>query len=214
MTIRVVLVDDDALVRAGLGAILGAAPDIEVVGEAADGGEGVDVVAALRPDVVLMDIRMPGMDGLEATSNITAHPDAPHVLVLTTFQADEYVFGALQAGATGFLLKDTPPRELIEAVRVVSEGQGLLSPTHTRTLIDRFAGGSDRRTEADRRLEVLSDREREVVGAVARGLSNAEIARELFLSDATVKAHLAHIFTKLDANRVQVAILGHDAGLD
>lgn len=212
--IRVLLVDDDALVRSGLSMVLGATDDIEVVGEAADGRAAIDAAAGLRPDVILMDIRMPRMDGIAATEQIAARPDAPRVLVLTTFQADEYVFSALQAGATGFLLKDTPPREIADAVRTVAAGDGLLSPAHIRALIDRFAGGQSRTTAATDRLAILSDREREVVGAVARGLTNAEIAAELHLSDATIKAHLAHIFTKLDTNRVQVAILGHDAGLD
>lgn len=213
MSIRVLLVDDDALVRTGLTMILRAA-NIDVVAEAVDGSDAIAKVAEHSPDVVLMDIRMPVMDGLEATKLITTAPDAPRVLVLTTFQADEYVFGALQAGAAGFLLKDTPPRELARAVQVVADGQAMLSPVHTRALIDRYAGGDSRREEARTRLAVLSEREREVVGAVARGLSNTEIAQELYLSDATVKAHLAHIVTKLDANRIQIAILGHDAGLD
>ncbi|GMA42172.1 response regulator transcription factor [Mobilicoccus caccae] len=211
--IRVLLVDDDALVRAGLSMILGAAEDIEIVGEAGDGEAGVAAVRTSRPDVVLMDIRMPGVDGLAATERIAALPDPPQVLVLTTFAADEYVFGALQAGAIGFLLKDTPPRELADAVRTVAAGKAMLTPEHTRALIDRYAGGGARREEARARLEVLSDREREVAAAVARGLSNAEIAGDLYLSEATVKAHLAHVFTKLDLNRVQVAILAHDAGL-
>ncbi|MDO5629398.1 MAG: response regulator transcription factor [Mobilicoccus sp.] len=211
--IRVVLVDDDALVRAGLEMILGAAPDIEVVAQAGDGAAGVEVVRAHRPDVVLMDIRMPGVDGLAATAQVRALPEAPQVLVLTTFSADEYVFGALESGAIGFLLKDTPPRELADAVRLVAGGQAMLAPGHTRALIDRYAsGGGSRAERAQERLSVLSAREREVAGAVARGLSNAEIAAELYLSEATVKAHLAHAFTKLDANRVQLAILAHEAG--
>lgn len=215
MTISVLLVDDDALVRAGLSMILGAAPDIDIVGEAGAGAAGVEAAARLRPDVVLMDIRMPGVDGLTATARIRAMEDPPQVLVLTTFSADEYVFGALQAGAIGFLLKDTPPRELAEAVRLVADGRAMLTPEHTRALIDRFADADgSRRDEARAALAALSEREREVAAAVARGLSNAEIAAELYLSDATVKAHLAHIFAKLDLNRVQVAILAHDAGLD
>ncbi|WP_040156364.1 response regulator transcription factor [Mobilicoccus massiliensis] len=216
--IRVLLVDDDALVRAGLSMILSAADDIEVVAEvvaeAADGEAGVEAVARSRPDVVLMDIRMPGVDGIAATQRIRALPDPPQVLVITTFRADEYVFGALRAGAIGFLLKDTPPRELADAVRTVAAGRAMLAPDHTRALIDRYAGGGARGDEARARLAVLSEREQQVAAAVARGLSNAEIAAELYLSEATVKAHLAHVFTKLDLNRVQVAILAHDAGLN
>ncbi len=214
MSIRVLIVDDDALVRAGLSMILGADPEIEVVGDAADGTEAIDAAQALSPHVVLMDIRMPVMDGLKATAAIRELPTPPHVLVLTTFEADEYVFGALQAGASGFLLKDTPPRDLAAAVHVVASGQAMLSPAHTRALINRYSGGGSRREDARSRLAALSERERDVAGCVARGLSNAEIAAELYLSDATVKAHLAHIVTKLDANRIQIAILGHDAGLD
>lgn len=214
MVTKLALVDDDALVRAGLGMLLGGGSSpFEIVGEATDGDEAVALVRECRPDVVLMDIRMPGMDGLAATREVRSRPEAPEVLVLTTFAADEYVFGALQAGAIGFLLKDTPPRELAAAVRTVADGQAMLTPAHTRALIDRFSGGGTRREEARARLAVLSEREQEVAAAVARGLSNAEIAQELYLSDATVKAHLAHVFTKLDLNRVQVAILAHDADL-
>lgn len=213
--IRVLIVDDDALVRAGLSMILSAAEDIEVVAEAADGEEAIQRTAEHRPDVVVMDIRMPGMDGITATSRITASPPPhPRVLVLTTFHLDEYVFGALEAGASGFALKDLRPRELIEAVRVVERGDALLSPEDTRTLIDRYARPeeAERRRAARTALEALSPREREVAEAVSRGLTNTEIAAELFCSEATVKAHLTHIFTKLGIdNRVQVAILAHDA---
>ena len=201
--ITVLLVDDDALVRAGLAMILSASPDLEV-----------EMAERLRPDVVLMDIRMPGLDGLTATARIRAQTDPPQVLVLTTFTTDEYVFGALEAGASGFLLKDTPPRELAEAVRVVASGQAMLAPNHTRALIDRYASGDNRRRVSAREaLAALTERELDVAAAVARGGSNAEIAAELGLSDATVKVHLAHLFTKLGRNRVQVAILAHDAGL-
>ncbi|MCZ2821669.1 response regulator transcription factor [Modestobacter sp. VKM Ac-2977] len=214
--VRLLLVDDDALVRAGLRAVLASAPDLRVVGEAGDGADAIDAVLRHRPDVVLMDVRMPRMDGLAATAALTARPDAPRVLVLTTFDLDEHVFGALQAGASGFLLKDTPPRELVQAVRVVAAGEAMLSPTATRRLITRYTdtGADVRRQDALARIETLTDREREVLLAVGRGLSNAEIGKELFLSEATVKSHVSRVFTKLGtANRVQVAILAHVAGL-
>lgn len=213
--IRVLLVDDDALVRSGLSTILGMVDDLEVVGECSDGLEVADAVREKNPDVVLMDIRMPGMDGITATATLTAGENPPRVLVLTTFHLDEYVFGALEAGASGFLLKDTPPREIAEAVRVVAAGQAMLSPADTRKVIERFADRSldGRRMAALDRLEALSDRERQVAIEVARGASNAEIARGLFLSEATIKAHVSHILTKLDlSNRVQLAIMAHDAG--
>jgi DNA-binding NarL/FixJ family response regulator len=214
--IRVLLVDDDPLVRAGLRMILSSADDIEVVGEAGDGSEAVDAVRAHRPDVVLMDIRMPDVDGLAATASVTALPDPPKVVVLTTFGLDDYVLRALEAGAAGFLLKDTPPRDLIGAVRVVAAGDAMLSPSVTRTLIGHVAGAGDggRRAAALARLAPLTEREREVLVAVGRGLSNAEIGRELYLSEATVKTHVSRLLLKLDcANRVQVAILAHEAGL-
>ncbi|WP_432486079.1 response regulator [Kineococcus esterisolvens] len=213
---RVLLVDDDALVRAGLRMILSSAEDLEVVGEAGNGAQAVEGVAAHRPDIVLMDVRMPVMDGLSAAKAITARPQAPAVVMLTTFDLDEYVFQALQAGATGFLLKDTPPRELVAAVRVVAAGEAMLSPTVTRRLVGHFAADAvnPRRREAAERLQLLTEREREVLGAVGRGLSNAEIGRELFMSEATVKTHVSRLLTKLEAhNRVQVAIVAHDAGL-
>jgi len=214
--VRVLLVDDDALVRAGLRMILGSAEDLSVVGEAADGAQAVDAVRRDRPDVVLMDVRMPLLDGLAATAAVTALPDPPRVLVLTTFDLDEHVFGALRAGASGFLLKDTPPRELIEAVRVVAAGEAMLSPTATRRLIGHFAaaGPDERRERAVARLAALTAREREVLVAVGRGLSNADAGRELFMSEATVKAHVSRLLAKLGAtNRVQVAMVAHDAGL-
>ncbi|WP_442907741.1 response regulator [Kineococcus sp. G2] len=213
---RVLLVDDDALVRAGLRMILSSAEDVEVVGEAENGAQAVEGVAAHRPDIVLMDVRMPVMDGLTAAKAITERPQAPRVVMLTTFDLDEYVFQALQAGATGFLLKDTPPRELVAAVRVVAAGEAMLSPTVTRRLVGHFAADAvnPRRREAAERLQLLTEREREVLGAVGRGLSNAEIGRELFMSEATVKTHVSRLLTKLEAhNRVQVAIVAHDAGL-
>ncbi|MEZ0493911.1 response regulator [Kineococcus sp. TBRC 1896] len=213
---RVLLVDDDALVRAGLRMILSSAEDVEVVGEAENGAQALEGVAAHRPDIVLMDVRMPVMDGLTAAKAITERPQAPSVVMLTTFDLDEYVFQALQAGATGFLLKDTPPRELVSAVRVVAAGEAMLSPTVTRRLVGHYAADTvnPRRREAAERLQLLTDREREVLGAVGRGLSNAEIGKELFMSEATVKTHVSRLLTKLEAhNRVQVAIVAHDAGL-
>ena len=213
--IRVVLVDDEQLVRSGLRMILESAGDIEVVGEAADGGGAVELVRRHRPDVALMDIRMPAMDGLAATRALTALPDPPRVIMLTTFELDEYVHTALENGAVGFLLKDTPPRDLIQAVRTVAEGNAMLAPTVTRRLIAEFASrNSAQAVAARRRLEALTARELEVTVAVAQGLSNAEIGRRLFMSEATVKAHVSRVLAKLGmGNRVQAAILVHDAGL-
>jgi DNA-binding NarL/FixJ family response regulator len=213
--IRVVLVDDEQLVRSGLRMILESAGDIEVVGEAADGGEAVEQVRRHRPDAVLMDIRMPVMDGLAATRELAALPDPPKVIMLTTFELDEYVHTALEHGAVGFLLKDTPPRDLIQAVRTVADGNAMLAPTVTRRLITEFAArGGTRALAARGRLEALTGRELEVVVALAQGMSNAEIGRSLFMSEATVKAHVSSILAKLGmTNRVQAAILAHDAGL-
>jgi DNA-binding NarL/FixJ family response regulator len=213
--IRVLIVDDDALVRAGLTMILSSADDVAVVGEAADGAEVPAAVAAHRPHVVLMDIRMPRVDGLVATEALRRRADAPEVIVLTTFDADEFVLRALRAGASGFLLKDTPPVEILRAVRRVAQGEATLSPTVTRRLIAHVAGpepGS--RSESVRRLSRLSERERDVALALGQGRSNAEISAELFMSVATVKAHVSRVLTKLEMNnRVQVALLVHDAGL-
>ncbi len=215
--IRLLLVDDDPLVRAGLSFMLGGADDIEIVGEAGDGSEVASRVGELRPDVVLMDIRMPTVDGLAATEALRKRPDAPEVIVLTTFHADEQVLRALRAGAAGFVLKDTAPAEIVAAVRAVAAGEPVLSPTVTRQLIGRVTGAGpqlDRRRRALARLDALGEREREVAVAVGRGGSNADIAAELFLSVATVKAHVSRILTKLDLNnRVQIALLAHDAGL-
>jgi len=214
VTIRVQLVDDDALVRAGLRMILSSAEEIEVVGEAGDGAEAVATAQAHRPDVVLMDIRMPGMDGIAATSALRRIANPPHVIVLTTFQADEHVMSALRAGADGFLLKDTAPAEIIHAVRLVAAGDAMLSPSVTRTLLSHLGNDekADRRRDAARRLTSLTDREREVATAVGSGASNAEIAASLFMSEATVKAHVSRLLTKLGVtNRVHVAILVHDA---
>jgi len=213
---RVLIVDDDPLVRSALALMLGGQADLDVVGEAGDGREGVDKARRLAPDVVLMDIRMPRLNGLDATRELHARPEPPRVIVLTTFDADEHVFGALAAGADGFLLKDTPPAEIVAAIRKVSAGQPMLSPSVTRTVLQRLrTEDNDGRTnEAETRLACLTDRERDVALAVGRGLSNAEIAAELYLSVPTVKAHVSRLFDKLHVtNRVQIAILVHDAGL-
>ncbi|GAA2583278.1 response regulator transcription factor [Winogradskya consettensis] len=214
--IRVLIVDDDALVRAGLSMILSGAGDLEVVGEAADGSEVPAAVAAHRPDVVLMDIRMPRVDGLAATETLRGRAESPEVIVLTTFDADEFVLRALRAGASGFLLKDTPPAAILDAVRKVAGGEAMLSPTVTRRLIAHVAG-PDRhpgRRQALTMIGALSERERDVALAIGRGRSNAEISQELFMSVATVKAHVSRLLVKLSLNnRVQVALLVHDAGL-
>jgi DNA-binding NarL/FixJ family response regulator len=213
--IRVVLVDDEQLVRSGLRMILESSGAIEIVGEAADGAQAQEQVLLHRPDVVLMDIRMPGTDGLAATGRIAAMPHPPKVIMLTTFELDEYVYAALAGGAVGFLLKDTPPRELIQAVCTVSEGNAMLSPTVTKLLVTEFAArGGAQGAAARSRLTALTGREREVLVAVAGGLSNAEIGRQLSMSEATVKAHVSHVLAKLDLNnRVQAAILANHAGL-
>ncbi len=216
--ISVLLVDDEALVRAGLRMILGGAPDLEVVGEAADGREAIDLVTRHRPRVVLMDIRMPRLDGIAACEQmVRAHGDASRVIVLTTFDTDEMVVRALRVGASGFLLKDTPPDRLVEAVRAVHRGEPMLSPSVTASLMQQVAaaGGGGRRAEARGALGELTGREREVAMAVGRGWSNSEIAARLFMSLPTVKAHVSRAMTKTGAvNRVQVAILVHDAQLD
>ena len=212
--VKVLLVDDDALVRAGLRIILSSAEDLDVVGEADDGARAVAAVREHRPDVVLMDIRMAEMDGITATAALRRLDPAPQVIVLTTFQADELVLSALRAGASGFLVKDTPPAEIINAVRVVASGDAIISPSVTRTLLSHFgdAQASARRSAAVQRLATLTDREREVAAAIGSGASNAEVAASLFMSEATVKSHVSRLFTKLAvANRVQIAILVHDA---
>ncbi|WP_460106039.1 response regulator transcription factor [Streptomyces sp. YKOK-J1] len=214
--IRLLLVDDDPLVRAGLVLMIGGAGDIEIVGEAADGGEVEEAVERTRPDVVLMDIRMPSVDGITATRLLRARADAPQVVVLTTFHADEQVLHALRAGAAGFVLKDTPPAEIVDAVRRVAAGEPVLSPAVTRQLMRYAAGGAAeaRRARARDRLGLLNDREREVAVAVGRGLANAQIADRLFMSVPTVKTHVSRILAKLGlGNRVQIALLAHDAGL-
>ena len=215
MSIRVLLVDDDALVRSGLRMMLAGAERIEVVGEAADGREVLPAVDVHRPDVVLMDIRMPQLDGIAATRLLRTQPDPPAVIVLTTFDADELVLRALQAGAAGFLLKDTPPADIVRAIELVDAGEGMLSPAVTRRLIALVAGESgaaERHADARDRLSSLSEREHEVALAIGQGRANAEIASELHMSVATVKAHVSRILDKLDVeNRVQIALLVQDA---
>jgi DNA-binding NarL/FixJ family response regulator len=215
--VRVLVVDDDALVRSGLVMILGGAADVEVVGQADDGRSAMTAAREHRPDVVLMDIRMPRMDGIEATGHLTAGAAPPKVIVLTTFDADDYVARALGAGASGFLLKDTPPAQIIEAIRRVADGDPMLSPSVTARLIAqlRSGAGPDRTRSARERLARLTGREHEVALAVGAGLSNAEVAARLHLSVPTVKAHIGRLFAKLGVdNRVQIAICVHDAGLD
>ncbi len=208
----VLLVDDQELVRAGFSMILEVEPDIEVVGEARDGDEAVRQVAALRPDVVLMDVQMPGTDGIAATDVVArTHPDS-RVLILTTFDDDEYLFAALKAGASGFLLKNCPPDDLVQAIRLAAEGHALLAPEVTQRVIERSTVGHDR--QSDPRLDELTERERDVLVAMARGRSNAEIASDLFVSGATVKSHVSRILTKLGArDRVQAVIAAHESGL-
>jgi DNA-binding NarL/FixJ family response regulator len=213
--IRVLIVDDDALVRAGLTMLLAGASDIEIVGEATEGSEVEHAVAERQPDVVLMDIRMPGMDGLTATEILRGRDRPPEVIVLTTFDADDHVLRALWAGASGFLLKDTPPAGIVGAIRAVAAGEPFLSPAITRRLIGHVTGGDggERRRHARQQLDRLTEREREVAFAIGRGKSNAEISRDLYMSIATVKAHVSHLLEKFEFNnRVQIALLAHDAG--
>ncbi|UGY94646.1 response regulator [Streptomyces gobiensis] len=216
MTIRVLLVDDDPLVRAGLRLMLSAAADIEIAGEASDGTEVLPLVEELAPQVVLMDIRMPAMDGLTATETLRARPQPPEVVVLTTFNADEHVLRALRAGASGFLLKDTPPADIVDAVRRVAAGDPVLSPAITQQLIAHVADSTrdTRRSRARKALGTLAEREREVAIAIGQGKPNADIATGLYMSIPTVKTHVSRILTKLGLNnRVQIALLAHDAGL-
>jgi DNA-binding NarL/FixJ family response regulator len=214
LSIRVVVADDHALVRAGFRALIESEPGLEVVGEAADGADAVELALTARPDVVLMDIRMPGMDGVTATRQITSRePDGrpARVLVLTTFDLDEYVYAALRAGASGFLLKDTPPRDLLTAIRVVAAGDALLAPSVTRKLIREFVRQPP--APPKQALEVLTDRERDVLALVARGLSNAEIADELVVSLATVKTHVSRLLTKLTSrDRAQLIVVAYESG--
>ena len=210
--IRVLVADDQQLLRAGFRVILEAEPDIEVVGEAVDGVEAVEVAGSTRPDVVLMDIRMPRLDGLAATEQLMRRPDPPRVVVLTTFDQNEYVVRALKAGAYGFLLKDAPPSRMIAAIRAAASGEALIEPSITRRLIERFAVTEPTAT-APTVLDSLTDRERDVLRLVARGMSNAEIAAEMVIADTTVKTHVARILTKLDLrDRVQAVVLAYESG--
>ena len=216
MTIRVLIADDQALLRAGFRMILDAQEDMEVVGEAGDGAQAVELTGRLLPHVVLLDIRMPNMDGIDATRRITARgpSSAPRVVILTTYDLDEYVFDALASGASGFLLKDVPPEDLVRAVRVAAEGEALLAPSVTRRLVEQFVRQRPAAEEATRRLAALTDRETEVLRLVARGMSSAEIAATLFLGESTVKTHVGHILEKLDLrDRVHAVILAYEAGL-
>lgn len=216
MTVRVLIVDDQGMVRSGFGVLLNAQPDMEVVGEAGNGEEGLRRVAELRPDVVLMDVRMPVMDGLEATRRILADAagDAPKVLMLTTFDLDEYVYAALRAGASGFLLKDASATQLAEAVRVVAAGDALLSPSITRRLIAEFSRLGGPRAPSRIRLAALTERETEVLTLVARGLSNGEIAGNLVVAEQTVKTHFGRILTKLGLrDRPQAIVFAYEVGL-
>ncbi|WP_329053628.1 response regulator transcription factor [Amycolatopsis sp. NBC_01488] len=211
--IRVVVVDDQELMRVGFRMVLGAQADIDVVGEAGDGAQAIKMAEELRPDVVLMDVRMPVLDGVEATKRIVAAGTA-RVLVMTTFDLDEYVYSALQGGASGFLLKDTQPGHLVSALRAVASGDAVVSPSVTRRLLDRFVGtgGAPMRDTAE--LDVLTDREREVLVLIAKGMSNLEIAEALFLSEATVKTHVGRILAKLELrDRVQAVVLAYETGL-
>lgn len=213
MTIRVLVADDQELVRTGFRVILNAEPDLQVVGEARDGNEVIEAARRLHPEVVLMDIRMPNLDGIEATRRIVAGTGSPRVLILTTFDLDEYVYEALRAGASGFLLKDAAADELLQAIRVVAAGEALLAPSITRRLIEDYA----RRPAPRRQPEALADltaRELDVMRLLARGMSNTDIARELFLGDATVKTHVARIFSKLSLHdRAQAVVLAYETGL-
>lgn len=213
--IQVVLVDDQQLMRSGLRMMLETQGDIEVVGEAGDGDEGIELIGRVNPDVVLMDIRMPGKDGLAATEQLAAQPNPPKVVVLTTFGEESYVYRALRAGAVGFLLKDTPPEELVMAVRRAAEGLAVLDPAITHSVIAHFTDpAAQARTGADKRLDVLTVREREVLACLGEGMSNAEIGTRLKLSETTVKSHVSHVMEKLDcANRTQAAIFAYEAGL-
>ncbi len=209
--IRVAIADDQALVRAGFRMIVGSQPDMEVVGEAGDGQEAIDLVNRERPDVILMDIRMPRVDGIAATRQVAT---MTRVVILTTYELDEYVFDALAAGASAFLLKAAPPEDLIKAIRVVAAGDALLAPSVTRRLIQEFARRPEPQARKAKQLEGLTDRERDVLREVARGLSNAEIAARLHVAETTVKTHVAHVLDKLELrDRVQAVILAYEAGL-
>lgn len=215
--IRVALVDDQQLVRAGFAMVIGSQPDLEVVLQCGDGAEAVAQVPTANVDVVLMDVRMPGVDGITATEQLTAHPDdaAPKVIILTTFDLDEYVLRAIKAGASGFLLKDTPPEVMLDAIRTVHAGDAVMAPSSTKRLLDHLVGTlPDEERTAPAALDVLTDREREVLVLMARGLSNQEIAAELYVAEATVKTHVGRILMKLDArDRVQAVVVAYETGL-
>ena len=212
--IRVLIVDDQALVRAGFRMILEAQPDLEVVGEAGDGSAAIDAVRTLRPDVVLMDVRMPGIDGIEATRRLTEAGVPGKIVILTTYDLDEYVFDALAAGASGFLLKHVPPEELVRGVRVAASGEALLAPSITKRLIEEFAKQRAPVRASGTDLKTLTDREREVLTLLGRGLSNPEIAKDLKVGEATVKTHVAHVLNKLELrDRVQAVIFAYEIGL-
>jgi DNA-binding NarL/FixJ family response regulator len=214
MSTRVLIADDQALVRAGFRKLLESAPDVEVVGEAGDGREAVDLARRLRPSLVLMDIRMPRLDGIEATRRLTADGDRVRVLILTTFGLDDYVYEALRAGASGSMLKDAPPEELLAAIEVVARGDALIAPAVTRSVIEEFVRRSPGERPPPPVLDGLTEREREVLELLARGLSNAEIAERLVVSAGTVKTHVAHVLSKLDLrDRVQAVILAYEAGV-
>jgi DNA-binding NarL/FixJ family response regulator len=213
--VRVAIVDDDALVRAGLIRMLDGVHGISIVGDAADGDQVMQLVDAHAPDVILMDIRMPKVDGIVATGRVRRRPNPPEVLVLTTFDTDDHVVRALRAGASGFLLKDTPPAKIVAAIHAVANGEPAISPQVMRRLMDRVAVAADQHQKAQVRLKALTEREIAVIRAVATGLSNAEIATVLYMSVATVKAHISTILSKLGLdNRTQIALLAHDAGIE
>jgi DNA-binding NarL/FixJ family response regulator len=214
MTIRVAIADDQTLVRAGFRMIVESQPDMEIAGEAGDGQGAIDLVKRKRPDVILMDIRMPRMDGIAATRTITGAGSSTRVVILTTYELDEYVFDALGAGASAFLLKAAPPEDLVRAIRVVASGDALLAPSVTRRLIEEFARRPEPQARKAKQLETLTDRERDVLREVARGLTNAEIAARLHVAETTVKTHVAHVLDKLHLrDRVQAVILAYEEGL-
>ena len=214
MTVKVLIVDDQALVRSGFRMILEARDDLEVVGEAGDGDQAIRLAAQTRPDVVLMDVRMPGLDGVTATARLTSAPDPPRVIILTTYDQDETLYAALRAGASGFLLKDVRPAGLVEAIRVVARGEALIAPSATRRLLDRFVATDVTPPAPDGILARLTDREREVLALLARGAANAEIATQLVVTEATAKTHVSAILRKLEVrDRVRAVVLAYDLGL-